>query len=83
MKKTSRTLSKKDDVSHNESLRMIKHFRSDDISGLILPEGYAVERKANCGFCGRDLASKPTAFYFDERFHQDCVKKMQNGEKYS
>jgi len=83
MKKQSRTLSTKDDVSHNESLRMIKHFRSDDISGLILPVDYAAERQANCGFCGHDLASSPTGFYFNERFHQKCINKMKNGEKNS
>ncbi len=81
MTKQSRTLSKKDDVSHNESLRMIKHFRSDDISGLILPADYATERKLNCGYCGRDLASSPTGYYFEERFHQKCIIKMQHGEQ--
>lgn len=77
-----RTLSKKDDVSHSESLALIKHFRKDTESGLIIPEALKIERKKVCGFCGRPWETKSTRRYFGELFHEDCVKMMENGERW-
>lgn len=81
-KHSNKTLSKKDDISLQESLKIIKHFRPDMESGLIIPESLKLERKKVCGYCGRPWDNKQTARYFGELFHEQCVQAMQNGERY-
>ena len=80
-KLSNRTLSKKDDLSLAESLQLINHLRPDTDSGLIIPETLKLERKKVCGYCGRPWDNKPTTRYFGERFHDQCVQAMQNGER--
>lgn len=81
MTKTSRTLSKKDDVSHNESLALIKHYRPEDISPLILPKQLLEERRLICGMCGKPFEKLPTMLYFDEKFHVKCIIAAKHGDK--
>lgn len=78
---TSKVISTKDDVSLEESLRMIAHHRKDDETGLILPVDLVRERKQNCSFCGKAFDNSEKMLYFDELFHKKCAEKMCRGER--
>jgi len=77
----TRIISKKDNLFHDETLRLINNLRTDELSGLILPKDLARERHALCGACGKPYDKKQVVIYFDEPFHKTCVDKMLHGEK--
>ena len=79
-KKSSRTLSKNDDVNHHDSLAIYNHFKKDPNTGLIIPIDHAQERAKICGYCGKPFDFQKTCIYFDERFHLKCVEAMGRGE---
>ena len=77
----SKTISKKDDIGLQESLKMIAQHKLDDRTGLILPIDLVDERKKICGACGNPFNKLPRGRYFGEIFHESCCKKMLRGEK--
>ena len=78
---TSIILSKKDDVSHDESLALMKHLKKDALTGLIIPADLVIERRKICGFCGKPFDNMRTDVYFGEKFHSTCISLMKNGER--
>ena len=79
-KPTSRILSKKDDVSHQDSLDIYKHFRKDHRSGLVVPIDHIDHRELHCQACGKPfLFGQKKGRYFDEIFHDECCQIMLRG----
>lgn len=79
-KKTTRILSKKDDVGHSESLKTYKHFRKSN-SGLILTDEEYSHQQDTCGFCGHTMKNQLQDVWFEDFYHSKCVEKMKRGEQ--
>lgn len=82
MSQKSRVLSKKDIVSPEEALKIIKNARlTQDESGLFLDKHTLESRKEFCGACGKPFIYLDKEFYFGEYFHKKCVEKMRLGAR--
>ena len=78
----SKTISKKDNINSKDAKLMLENYRKDNKTGLIIPAEHVEFRENRCGFCGKPYAKgeKPR-LYFEEPFHENCIRKMLRGEK--
>lgn len=74
-------ISDKDELNSKQAKLILDNYRQDSKTGLIIPVEHVEHRENRCGFCGHGYAkNEKPRLYFEEPFHENCIRKMLRGE---